>query len=226
MPGVERPARRILAAALALVLVALVARFEYQHWNQPAEACRAHGQHAVTNGAPVAVVLGDSYTAGSLLPNPRLAWSTLLGREKHWKTYAEGVPTTGVTTDGFCPGQNFLARLPKALAHHPQILVVQTGLNDARSAPGAVRSQTEDLLRKASNVPAQVVVGPPPAPATPLAELRRVDRELRAACQLPHCRYVSALSWKLPYAPDRLHLTDAGHLLFATQVATALGGTP
>jgi lysophospholipase L1-like esterase len=215
-------ARRWLAAALGLVLIAVVGGTLLRNWNRPQEPCRAHGSIPVTSGSPTAVVIGDSYSAGVLLPNPREAWPTILAREEHWKAYVEGVSTTGVTTDGFCPNQNFLHRLPKALAHHPQILIMQTGLNDATSPPGAVRAKTTELLEKASKVPQLVVVGPPPAPATPPARLRRVDAELREACRPPRCHYVSALRWQLPYAPDRLHLTAAGHLIFGTEVAEAL----
>jgi lysophospholipase L1-like esterase len=212
--------RRVLAAALTLIVLAAAAVI-FKHSTSRPDACKAHGSKEVTAGTPVAVVLGDSYSAGALLPNPRLAWPTLLGREEHWKTYVEGVGTTGVTTDGFCRGQNFLARLPMALAHHPEILVVQVGLNDTGAPPGAVRAKASELLRRASAVPQLDVVGPPPAPSKSPADLRRVDAELRAACQLPRCHYISALHWQLPYA-DGLHPSAAGHLQFATMVATAL----
>jgi lysophospholipase L1-like esterase len=225
----SRPATQAVATLLAVVLLGAAGIYAYRNWsNHVTSACRAYGTHPVTDGFPIAVVLGDSYTRGALLPRPReQAWSTLLGRQEGWRTYAEGVSSTGVTTSGLCPGQSFSARLPKALAHDPQILVVQTGLNDAREArPGETRAATIALLARAQQVPRLIVVGPPAAPSTPPKVLQRIDRELTEACRRPRCQYVSALHWRLPFASDRLHLLPEGHVLLARYVAQALAGHP
>lgn len=186
------------------------------------DACRANGRNPVTTGGPVVVVLGDSYSAGAVLPDPKLVWSTLLGQLQGWTTYVEAVSSTGVTTAGFCEKKDFLTRLPQALAHRPELLVVQTGLNDVHSSPGTARTGMAEVLRRSTAVPRVVVVGPPPAPSLRPAELRRVDAELRTACRPPRCSYISARSWSLPYVEDRLHLTPAGHAQFAVRVSDAL----
>ena len=93
----------VLVGALATLLVAVPA-------------------HAATAVAYVA--MGDSYSAGLGLEDPRDAWPTVAGRLEGWQTYVEAVSGTGVTTGGPCTGQDFGARLPQALAHDPETLIV------------------------------------------------------------------------------------------------------
>lgn len=212
----------MLALALSLLLAGIVVAVVVHDSPPRDDACRADGKDPVTTGTPVVSVLGDSYSAGALLPDPKLAWSTLLGRLQGWTTYVEAVSSTGVTTAGFCQKKDFLTRLPQALDHGPEILVVQTGLNDVRSAPGTARTAMTEVLRRSAGIRRVVVVGPPPAPVVVPAQLRRVDAELQAACQPPACSYISARAWQLPYLADRLHLTPTGHLQFAVRVSNAL----
>ncbi len=225
-PG--RPRRRgrsrwLIAVGVALLLLAVAGTVVYRHRESPPSGCRTSST-PVTTGSPTAAVLGDSYTAGLGLAEPRLAWSTLLGRLEGWRTYAEGISGTGLTNSGFCTHADFGARLPKALAHHPRILVVQGGLNDTGAPPGAPGAALTRLLDRSARVPRLVVVGPPAAPGEPRPVLQRIDAEFRAACRPPHCTYVSALGWQLPFQPDRIHLTPAGHMMFAEHVSEALQG--
>src|SRR4051794_23552624 len=142
-----------------------------------------------------------------------------------WRTYAEGVSGTGLTTGGPCGrGADFGSRLPKALAHHPQILVVEGGLNDTHSPRGSLTAALTRVLDRSSKVPRLIVIGPPAAPRYELPEVRRIDGELHAACSAPQCTYVSTLGWKLPFMADQVHLTPAGHAMFAEHVSAALHG--
>jgi lysophospholipase L1-like esterase len=194
----------------------------YQRVSRPSAGCRAHDSKPATNGSPVAVVLGDSYSVGASPNGDPQAWPTVLGHQLRWKVYVNAISGTGVTTGGSCEDPTFLDRLPKALRHHPQTLIVQTGLNDTSAPPGAVGTALTRLLRQASAVPELVVVGPPLAPAKPPRDVRRVDAELSAACPPPRCRYLSALTWRFPYLPDRVHPTVEGQARFARYVASAL----
>lgn len=215
----------LIAAALTVIVLAGVVTVVHRQWTaHPPEQCQARGSKPVSSGSPTAVVLGDSYTAGLGLHDPKLAWSTLLGRLEGWRTYAEAVSGTGFTTDGPCEGQDYASRLPKALAHHPQVLVIQGGLNDAYSPRDSRSAGLTRLLDRSSKVPRVIVVGPPAAPRVRKPALQRVDEELRAACRPPRCTYVSTLGWELRFAPDQLHLTAVGHLQFAVRVSGALHG--
>ncbi|MDX6284470.1 MAG: hypothetical protein QOH03_5541, partial [Kribbellaceae bacterium] len=143
--GRSGPWRALIAAALALILVAAGGAIAFRQRDAPQPTyCRTHGSKPVTNGSPTAVVLGDSYTAGQGLTDRTQAWSTVLGRLEGWRTYAEAVSGTGLTNNGPCTKADYGSRLPQALAHHPQILVVQGGLNDTHAPPGA---DTDALTR-------------------------------------------------------------------------------
>jgi acyl-CoA thioesterase-1 len=208
---------------LALVLLVGVGVGIYHRASAPPAGCRPDDSNPVTEGSPVAVVLGDSYSAGAFLPNGRReAWPSVMGERTHWKVYVNALSGTGVTNTALCEHARFADRVKKTLRHHPQILVVQTGLNDSAAPAGAVRQGLERLLSRTSSVPRVVVVGPPPAPIKSKADLMRVDAELSAACRPPRCQYVSALGWRIPYLRDRLHPTAEGHVLFGQLVAAAV----
>src|SRR5829696_972389 len=125
-PGRSSRPGRLVAAVLSLILLAVLGTVAYRRWwAAPPYTCQAHGSKPVSSGSPTAAVLGDSYTAGYGLDDPKLAWSTVLGRLEGWRTYVEGISGTGLTTGGPCKGADFNSRLSKALDHDPQILVVQ-----------------------------------------------------------------------------------------------------
>jgi acyl-CoA thioesterase-1 len=66
-----------------------------------------------------------------------------------------------------------------------------------------------------------VVVGPAPAPLR-LAGATRVDGWLSRLCERTGTDYISTIGLRLPYLPDRLHLTPAGHRAFGDYVASRL----
>ena len=66
-----------------------------------------------------------------------------------------------------------------------------------------------------------MVVGPPSAPARAWG-VPRVDALLAGLAERHGAAYVSMRDLDLPYLPDRLHLTAAGHRAFGDAVAAAL----
>ncbi len=66
-----------------------------------------------------------------------------------------------------------------------------------------------------------VVVGPPSAPARAWG-VPRVDSLLAGLAERHGATYVPMRDLDLPYLPDRLHLTPAGHRTFGDAVAAAL----
>ena len=223
---------RLLTALIALLAVTAIVLAAAVHQHNTPKArfgrfCRAlqspPGRGAVTPitvGTPTVVVLGDSYASGFALAEPRLAWPTQLGRLKRWEVFVDGVAGTGLTNGGFC-AQPYASRVGQVLLHHPQRVLVEVGLNDTGASGAALQRAADALLGRLSAVAQVDVVGPPPVPAKLLADLQRVDGTLRAATQRARRHYISTLAWSLPYLPDGVHLTVAGHRAFAAQVAAA-----
>lgn len=136
----SREDRRPLLALLALA--ALVAAVHH-HNTPPAQAARfcaalrtPSGRGAVapvTTGSPIVVVLGDSYSSGYALTQPRPAWPKQLGQIEHWEVYVDAVAGTGFVNGGFC-SQPYTGRVQQVLAHRPQRVIVQVGINDSSVA--------------------------------------------------------------------------------------------
>lgn len=175
----------------------------------------------VSSGGETVVVLGDSWSQGVLLDNPReQTWSTAVGRLNGWTTYVNAIGGTGFAHDGFCGDQKYATRIPSVLAHNPDMVIVQGGLNDTADTNDGIAAGDSALLHRLAGVRDVVVIGPPAAPARP--EAARVDAALRATTQQAGRRYVSTLEWALPYGPDQLHMTAEGHQQFAQMVTAAL----
>ena len=66
-----------------------------------------------------------------------------------------------------------------------------------------------------------VVVGPVAAPSRADA-VGRVDATLAELCAEYGVAYIDASAWSLSYLPDRLHLTQSGHMAFGQRVADEL----
>ena len=86
----------------------------------------------ITFGDTRVDVLGDSYWVGTTLPNPqRQAWDVLLAKREHWNLKVRGVGRTGFVNGGYCGNQSFSTRVAEVLADHPQLVIIEGGLNDA-----------------------------------------------------------------------------------------------
>ena len=175
----------------------------------------------VSDGAPRVVVLGDSYSASDWLPNRADGWTYRLGAAAGWSVDVAAVGGTGYVNEGYCGDQAFSERLDKVLALSPETLIIQGGLNDSEESPEDIREAAADLLARVGSVPRVILVGPTDAPS--LDNLPAVDRALSEAAKGAGREYVSALDWDLEFLPDRLHLTPAGHSLFADNVLAAVG---
>jgi len=165
------------------------------------------------------VVIGDSYSVGLGLRDPRTSWpSQLPGR----------VQVYGLSGSGFsagsspCPGVSYDVREPHALRAGADLVVVEGGLNDYDQPPAAVRAGFRSLARELRGQRV-LVVGPAPAPSR-LAGARQVDALLRQESARAGVGYLSMIDEHLRYLPDRLHLTPAGHAAFGQVVARAVTG--
>lgn len=219
----------LLLAALAVVLVVMLVPIlgaavglGERATGADAERCSrfafesAARERIVTGHGHRVAVLGDSYTAGLGLADPRRSWpSRLPGR----------VVALGFSGSGFaagaspCTGAAFADRARDA-ARTAHTVVVEGGLNDYDQPDAAIRSGVRSVLRELRGHRV-LVVGPVPAPAR-LSRVARVDHLLAAECARAGVPYLSMLDARLPYLADRLHLTATGHREFGAAVAARL----
>ena len=223
---VTRPARRWLTAgALGLAVSGLVggvagAVVGTHGTSAVTDACRAIAtasavRHSeVAGDGPRVVVIGDSYSQGTHLSDPRGSWPSMLPGQ---------VVVDGFAGSGFaaaaspCVGEAFGARVARALADDPALVVVQGGLNDYDVPDVELRSGVRDVLARLDGRRA-VLVGPPDAPSR-AAQVVRVDALLANEAARAGVPYVRTSGWELPFLPDRLHLTPDGHRTFGAAVA-------
>lgn len=219
---VRRPALvgAVVAALLASTLTVLLAvgaigsrptrceRFEADSRDRAA---------AVTGAGSRILVIGDSWSAGLGLDRPTDSWpSRLPGR----------VRVAGFSGSGFaehaspCADVAFADRAPRALRGAADLVVVQGGLNDYDQPDADVRAGFERLMRSLRGERV-VVVGPAAAPSR-ARRAAHVDLLLTGLTARYGVDYVPTAGLDLPYLPDRLHLTPAGHRAFGDYVAERL----
>lgn len=171
----------------------------------------------VTGSGRRVVVIGDSYSAGLGLSELSRAWPARLPGEVH---------VAGFSGSGFagsaspCGRVSFGDRAPAALRGGADLVVVEGGLNDFDQPPAAIRAGFQRLMTELQGHHV-VVVGPVAAPSRASA-VPRVDRLLSSLAKRYGVAYVRTSHLELPYLPDRLHLTPAGHVAFGDFVAAAL----
>lgn len=160
-------------------------------------------------------VIGDSWSVGYKLTDPDRSWpSRLPGRVR-----VDGFSGSGFSAHAStCGSVSYATRA--ATARTGDLVVVEGGLNDYDQQYAEVRQGFRLLMSRLQGHEV-VVVGPAPAPRR-LAGARRVDRWLAGLSRSAGVDYVSAIRLRLPYLPDRLHLTAAGHREFGDFVARHL----
>ncbi|WP_155858779.1 SGNH/GDSL hydrolase family protein [Candidatus Blastococcus massiliensis] len=218
----------VAGVALAVVLAVAVGVVVWLGQDDTADCDAALETRARQMSEPIGgrtvAVLGDSYTQGTGLAGPEVAWPAALEERLGAPVVIDGVGSTGFTTRGFCTGAEvtYGARLDDDWAE-AEVVVVQGGVNDALTGrPDDVAAAAEDVLGELEEVPTVVVVGPPSIPAAEAEELSTVDAALRQAAEDAGRAYVPLLGKDIPLLDDRVHPTEAGHQRIAELVAAAL----
>lgn len=211
------PALLVVLVAVTVVTVQLVERA-----GAGMSYCARHSVQAAQraevvsgSGAPVTVV-GDSWSVGLGLDELDGSWpSRLPGR----------VTVAGFSGSGFsrtaspCGDVSFGTRALEAPLQG--LVVVEGGLNDHDRSTTAITLGFGRLMQSLEGHRV-VVVGPATAPSR-AAAVPRVDRLLARLAADSGVPYVATSDLRLPYLPDRLHLTPEGHELFGDAVAARLG---
>ena len=223
--------RQVVAGVVLACALAVASAFVAVHASgQDTDRCErfaagAGARAAVVTGAGErVVVIGDSWSAGLGLRRLADSWPSRLPGSVH---------VSGFSGSGFseqaspCGRVSFADRAPAAVRDGADLVVVEGGLNDVDQSDAAIRSGFDRLVRALRQRGADriVVVGPASAPRR-AARVPRVDALLRTLAARHDVAYVATSALRLPYLPDRLHLTPAGHDAFGQYVAaqlTALG---
>lgn len=211
------PALLVVLVAVTVVTVQLVERA-----GAGMSYCARHSVQAAQraevvsgSGDPVTVV-GDSWSVGLGLEELDGSWpSRLPGR----------VTVAGFSGSGFsrtaspCGDVSFGTRALDAPLRG--LVVVEGGLNDHDRSTTAITLGFVRLMQSLEGHRV-VVVGPATAPSR-AAAVPRVDRLLARLAAASGVPYVATSDLRLPYLPDRLHLTPEGHEMFGDAVAERLG---
>jgi acyl-CoA thioesterase-1 len=175
-----------------------------------------------TAAVPDVVVIGDSWSVGSGV-DPLESWPVRLPGRVHVDGFGGSGFSAGASP---CRGASYADRAARAVAHHPDALVVvEGGLNDYDQSDRAVERGFVRLMRTLAGHRV-LVVGPAPAPSRARA-VPRVDAALSRMATGFGATYVSMLGADVDYQDDELHPSPRGHRQFgdlvADEVAAKLG---
>lgn len=165
-------------------------------------------------GAPV-LVIGDSWSAGFKLGRRAGSWpSRLPGR-----VFVDGFPGSGYSVGASpCGAVSYGDRVTAAVQRSDaDLVVVQGGLNDFDQPDDAIEAGFDRVMAAVRGRDV-VVVGPALAPSRAGA-VPHVEAQLRSLCADAGVAYISSTDLDLPYLPDELHLTRAGHRVYGDAIA-------
>lgn len=221
-PRAAAPFRLLLVslALLALGVAGIVVLHGRAEAAAVTRACRSFAHERAArlrelsgSGRPITVI-GDSWSVGHRLARPSRSWpSQLSGR-----VTVDGFSGSGFSAHASRCGASFATRT--ASARGAGLVVVEGGLNDYDQTEAAVAGGFDALIGRLAGHRI-LVVGPAPAPSR-LSGARRVDSWLATLCDEAAVPYLSTIGVDLPYLPDGLHLTAAGHRQFGEYVAAHL----
>ena len=217
--------RPVLVGAVVVLLIsaALTVLMAVRATGKDTTRCERFTTQSTARAADVTghgrrvLVIGDSWSAGLGLARPDRSWpSRLDGRVR-----VDGFSGSGFSEHASpCAGVAFADRAPESVGAGAALVVVEGGLNDFDQPDAAIRIGFDRLLTALAGHPV-VVVGPASAPSR-AAQVVRVDTLLARLAAQHDVPYVRTSGLDLPYLPDRLHLTPAGHREFGDYVAAQL----
>lgn len=178
--------------------------------------------------SPRLAFLGDSYSAGRGAEAVDAGYAYITGR-------ALGVPTTtfavggsGVLAEGSCGDGRFSRRIDPVIDWKPDVLVVQTGLNDRTFSADEITAAASDLLAtlKTELPTTDLILLGPVDPVGDDSSLTHVPAALAQAAAQEGIVFVDPIAddWINDgnraelIGGDALHPTQAGHDYLAEQV--------
>jgi lysophospholipase L1-like esterase len=186
---------------------------------------------ATARRAPVAAIVGASFTAGVGPDNPVQSWAVRLAQELRWNAVVYGVPGAGYARGGR-DGTRSMSSLLEAedLGRlNPELVIVQAGHNDAGVPTAVEASRVRAVISQIrATAPhariALLTTFSTTADGTPA--LRATDRAIVAAAGAADSEVVImdplAGRWQFGHAHGGLHPTAAGDQWIAHRVAAIL----
>lgn len=211
---------RLLLTVLTVLLVAAVSTTILGRAGARTDRCGAIGERAderaavVTGTGADVLVIGDSYSVGAGV-RARDSWPVRLpGRVR-----VDGFSGSGFTVGASaCGDVSFAARAAISLRRSTELVVVEGGLNDYDQSLADLEAGFARLMRVLDGRQV-LVVGPPPAPERPRADVEAVDASLARLSSAHGTAYLSMIDVDLTYLEDDLHPDPAGHQVFGDRVA-------
>ena len=187
-------------------------------------------------GAVSAYFFGDSLMAGTGSSPKRPVMARIAAARLGWDVDVDAWGGTGYTTSGAKPPYLERLRLPGAMRGHYDVVLVEGGTNDARSArdPQAVREAVEDVVHEVHRRQPQaqlVLMGAYDPPPPGAVDVRRavVDQVIEDVAQDEGLPFFSPLAggWTVDQPPaflsgDRLHPTARGYGVMGARLAAEL----
>lgn len=169
-------------------------------------------------------VVGDQNTAGI---NNRVVWPTLLAGRTGWSVSNYALPNAGFAADGM-GGQAFAYQVDRAMAAHPQIILLVTGTADAAlPETEAVTVGAADAINKVIRGGEQAAVVGPIWYQTPVPDsVRQVNAAVQKVASEADVPFFDALDPPL-LTRDLMHAnlsgpSDQGQSVIADRIAAWL----
>jgi len=219
------------AVAVALIAVAAVLWLVVRPQINSAEACgrvvalneARDDSRPVSTGSRTAIVYGDSYAQGWGLDTPRASWPAAFGADADLTVTVDAVGSSGLLRAAMCPDTGIVKRIQDAAPVEADLVVIQTGLNDAWSSDEEIRAALAriDLLVEGD----VALVGPTNPPGMADMDIARVDRVLSSAADDLGWSYIPLFELgAVTYLPDAVHPDGPSQALIGEFVASALAG--
>lgn len=180
--------------------------------------------------APVAYLVGDSYSEGAGAENPGVeGYVPLLQQELGWEITAVSLPGGGYVNVGMDGSGPFSAKIDPAqvASLKPDVVILQGGLNDqglvSRDVRAGVRACIETVRAAVPDVPIVVIGLLQPGGAGPsFVETTRADIAAVAASTVGRVTYVDMSQVTYPVVEDGIHPTSDGHRIITDAIVAAL----
>ena len=183
----------------------------------------------VPEAVPVVTFIGDSWTEGVGATALR-GYAVLTAEQLDWNSYVLGVGGSGYVQSG--RGSTFDQRVERAVATHPDVVVVQGSLNERRTPleelePATLRTMAH-LRSAVDDGTIVLVVGSSYTPGTDRAVIDGINDTVAAAAERAGFEFVdpAAENWTDPADAgvwaDPNHPNDTGHRQIADRLAPLL----
>jgi lysophospholipase L1-like esterase len=192
--------------------------------------CERRLQPGRRSGAPVAAIVGASFTAGVGAEDPAGSWAVLLARQLRWNAFVYGVPGAGYVHPGL--GRKGPVSAEIARAHlgtlRPALVIVQAGHDDMSVPPGLEQHRVEQTVAsiEAQAPQAQIALLTVFAGRQRPPSIYRTDQAIVAGAEAADPQVIImdplASGWRFPRARDGLHPSPRGDAWIAGKVAGIL----